>query len=747
VSPWIERSRARADVALALLAVSLLGGCSRIPEATYAGVEACASCHAREAALWRGSHHDLAMQPAGPESVLGRFDGAVFEKDGVRSRFSRRAGGYFVDTDGPDGALREYRIAFSFGFEPLQQYLIELPGGRLQALGIAWDTRPAEVGGQRWFHLYPDERIDPTDELHWTGPMQNWNAMCADCHSTDLQRNYDARQDRFETTWSDVDVACEACHGPGSRHVNWAEDRQRGGSSGDPLRGLAFALGDRSGGSWAFPPGAAIAVRTRPLASRAELETCGRCHARRAALWPDARPGEPLAQAFRVALLDPSLYHADGQILGEVYEYGSFLQSRMYAAGVTCSDCHEPHGARPRAQGNALCAQCHAPSRFDSPAHHSHSPSSEGGLCVSCHMPGRTYMGVDVRRDHSFRVPRPDLSARLGVPSACSECHPGRPTGWSNAGLARREWHYAEAIHAGRSGRADAESQLLRAIDDTGLPAIVRATALSLLPPHRGPRSAGALARAVRDPDPLVRRAVAGALASAQPAERVALGLELLGDPMRSVRLEALASLLDLERPVFSAGQLARIDRVIAEYREVQAFSADRAEAQANLGLLETRLGNAAAARAALEAAIRRQPSFVPAYLGLADLERRLGRETDAEAVLRRALSAAPRSAAARHELGLALVRQARSDEALLELRRAAELEPDATQYAWVYAVALHDTGHRDRAIEVLSRAHQRRPAAREVLRALADYEAEAGNHAAASEWLGRLRALDGPAP
>jgi predicted CXXCH cytochrome family protein len=466
------------------------------------------------------------------------------------------------------------------------------------------------------------------------------------------------------------------------------------------------------------------------------------------------RPGEPLAQAFQIALLDEPLYHADGQIQGEVYEYGSFLQSRMHASGVTCSDCHEPHSARLRASGNALCAQCHSPAHFDSAQHHHHPAASAGALCASCHMIERTYMGVDGRRDHGFRVPRPDLSVRLGVPNACNDCHADRPASWAreaverwHSGPARDGWHYAEAIHAGRSARADAEPQLVRAIGDPGLPAIVRATAVSLLPPYRGPRSAHLLAEVSGDPDPLVRRAVAGALASADPGERIALGFELLADPIRSVRLEALASLLDLERASLGAEQLARLDRAIAEYREAQAFNADRAEAQANLGSLETRLGNLAAARAAFESAIGRQPSFVPAYLGLADLERRLGRETESEAVLRQALASQPRSAAAHHELGLALVRQKRAAEALAELAKAAELDPGATQYAWIYAVALHDTGHRERAIEVLTRTHERRPALRGVLMALVNYEAEADDQAAASEWLRKLQALDAGAP
>jgi predicted CXXCH cytochrome family protein len=378
--------------------------------AAYVGGQACAGCHRAQYELWKTSDHALAMQPADGKTVLGNFNTATFTKDGVTSTFFTRDGRYFVRTDGPDGALHEYRIAYTFGVEPLQQYLIEFPRGRYQALSIAWDSRPAAAGGQRWFHLYPGEKIHHGDVLHWTGLLQNWNYMCADCHSTNLQKNYRLAEDRFDTTWTDVNVSCEACHGPGSRHVAWAQPGARDRSIGDPLRGLVVSLQDTPGNRWALAPGETIARRTQPLGSSAQVEACGRCHARRAPVWGEAVPGQPLEQAYRVSLLESPRYHADGQIRDEVYEYGSFLQSKMYRAGVTCSNCHDPHSARLRHEGNAVCAQCHLPAKYDGPQHSFHKPGTEAARCVSCHMPQRYYMVVDGRRDHSFRVPRPDLS-------------------------------------------------------------------------------------------------------------------------------------------------------------------------------------------------------------------------------------------------------------------------------------------------------------------------------------------------
>jgi len=740
-----------AGLALGILGAAL--GCQQgeapTGSPTFVGAAKCAVCHQREAELWKGSDHALAMQPADSTTVRGNFNNATFRKDGVTSTFFKRDGQFFVRTDGPDGQLHDYKIAYTFGVGPLQQYLIEFPDGRYQALSIAWDTRPAAAGGQRWFHLYPKEKIDHRDELHWTKPSQNWNFMCAECHSTGLQKNYRLAEDRFETSWSDVDVSCEACHGPGSRHVAWAQDAQRSRSSADSRRGLVFQFKDTSGGTWTVSPGEATARRSKPLSSRVEVETCGRCHARRGQIWGDYQHGQPLAETHRVAFLDEALYHADGQIKDEVYEYGSFLQSKMYHAGVTCSNCHDPHSARLRASGNAVCSQCHLPSKYDDPQHHFHRAGTEAAQCASCHMIKRYYMVVDGRRDHSFRVPRPDLSMRLGTPNACNDCHKDRSTRWAADAVTkwygpnRRDgWHYGEAIHAGRSARADAESLLVRTVEDATTPAIVRATALSLLHRNLGPNALRAVERSFHNSDPLVRRAAVSALAAVEPRTRLALGIPLLNDPIRTVRLEALSTLVAVPRNHFTAAQLKTLDQVIAEYREAQAFNADRAEAHLNLGALDAQLGKFDAAEQAYRTAIRKQPSFMPAYINLADLYRQQGQEDRVEQTLREALKADPGNGDASHGLGLSLVRQKRLRDAIPELARAAQRRPDAPRYAYVYGVALHETGDTRRALDVLKRAHERHPADREILVALVEYEAQAGNRNAAIAWARKLVAV-----
>src|SRR6516164_6100073 len=335
--------------------------------AAFVSAQACAGCHTAQFDAWKGSHHALAMQTATTATVLGGFADAKLEHFGGTTTFYRDGDKFMVRTDGSDGALHDYPIADTFGVYPLQQYLIAFPGGRLQALGVAWDSRPKDRGGQRWFHLYPGRRLKPGDPQHWTSRDQTWNYQCADCHSTGLKKNYDLAANTYATSWSDLDVACEACHGPGSHHIAWTKARGEGGaypSGGDaPRMGLTNWLKPTDNGHWEMNPETGVAKRSEQLVST-ELETCAACHSRRKVIAKNPAPGGRLLDSYLPALLEPGLYHADGQIDGEVYEYGSFLQSRMHTAGVTCSNCHDPHSAKLRAEGNAHSMLITGPGRF-----------------------------------------------------------------------------------------------------------------------------------------------------------------------------------------------------------------------------------------------------------------------------------------------------------------------------------------------------------------------------------------------
>jgi len=736
---------------LLLMAVMLLAACERKPEyptrvaaATFVGEKICAECHETQAELSRGSHHDRAMQIADSATVLGDFNNATFKKDGVTTTFFKKQNHYFVQTDGPDGKLHEYKIGYTFGVYPLQQYLVELMRGRYQALSICWDARPAAEGGQRWFHLYPNEKIDYKDILHWTGPYQNWNFMCAECHSTNLQKNYSPNADRFATSWSEINVSCEACHGAGSKHVA----NVRGAKS---EVGLVFTLKDTSGGAWAFESGQSTAKRTKPLSSRNELETCARCHSRRAQSWGAYQHGKPLVETHRVSLLDEGVYNADGQMMDveEVYEYGSFLQSKMYEAGVTCSDCHEPHSLKLRLQGNAICTQCHLPTKYEAVEHHFHKGDTEAAQCVSCHMVERKYMVIDGRRDHSFRVPRPDLSMKLKTPNACNDCHKNRSAKWATETVTKwyrpnykTEWHFGEALDAGRTGQPDAAAQLAQTFSNTKLSGIVRATALNLLQQYLRPETRQFIEQAIIDREPLVRRTAATMLSAIDPPSRLIFGMQLLNDPVRTVRLEVVPILASVPVENFNAEQRANFDRVVTEYREAQLGNADRAETHVNLGVLATALGELEQAEASYRTAIRLQPSFIPAYVNLADLYRAQNRENETEQVLREALKVEPTHADVHHALGLSLVRRQRLQEGVAELAQAAERRNDSPRYVYVYAVALHEMGETIRALQILQTAYNKFPRDREILVALVQYNRSAGNIATARDWALKLVAL-----
>jgi predicted CXXCH cytochrome family protein len=721
-----------------------------VAAASYVGGQACAACHAAEYKAWKGSHHDLAMQIADENTVLGNFNDAKFRYAGITSTFFRRNGKYYINTDGPDGKLADFEIKYTFGLTPLQQYLIELPGGRLQAFSVAWDSRPQEQGGQRWFHLYPDRKLKAGDPQHWTGIDQNWNYQCADCHSTNLRKHYHADTKQFETKWSEINVSCEACHGPGSNHIAWAKEGGDWRRFGGPGKGLTVLLDERRGATWTMDPATGNAARSQPRQGVREIETCARCHARRGQFTDDVVHGRPFADSFRLALLDDGLYWPDGQQRDEVYNHGSFLQSRMFEQGVTCSDCHEPHSLKLRAPGNAVCAQCHAPADFDTPAHHHHPVGSKGAECAACHMPTETYMVIDPRHDHSMRIPRPDLSVKLGTPNACNKCHADKKPQW--AAQAVRTWFpnprpghqtFAKALAASTSGASGAMDKLIMIVEDKGQPAIARASALARLGPRLGPAGVDVATKALNDDDALVRSAAVDALSGADPALRRQLLPRMLDDPVRRVRMDAARALASVLQAGLNDSQQAAFAKALDEYVAAQRFNADRPESRLNLGALYAERDEFDKALAEYRAAIELDPTFVQVYVNLADLYRMRGLESEAEATLRDGLKRDPKSAALHHALGLTLVRQKRTAEAITELREAAKLAPDDARLGYVYAVALDSTGQKQQALKVLEALVRRHPDDRDVLMALVTFNRNAGATLPALDYARRLAELE----
>ncbi|WP_211100061.1 multiheme c-type cytochrome [Acuticoccus kandeliae] len=608
----------------------------------YVGSATCATCHMDVTERWAGSDHALAWTKPTAETVKADFHGTEFTHDGMTARFRVEKGSYYVTVTEKDGTTRDYRVHSVAGVKPLQQYLIETEPGRLQSFDVVWDT---EKGG--WFHLYPDQNLPPSDALHWTGPYKNWNGRCAVCHATGFEKNYDPHAKTFASTAVEISVGCEACHGPGSAHVDAA----------------------RAPGGAASPVPLLMSKATEP---QAMIEQCAGCHSRRAAYEADSpTPGTPYHDSYQLSVLRPGLYHADGQILDEVYVYGSFLQSKMYARGVTCLNCHDPHSTELKAEGNAVCTQCHnpagnpafptlRPADYDSPAHTFHAEGTEGAACKSCHMVERVYMGNDWRADHSFRIPRPDLSAATGAPDACTTCHTDRDAAWAADQIAawypdprNRGPHYGTVFARGRENPAAAAGDLAAIVEDEGQSGIVRATALSLLEGSGDAAIAERLATYLADDDPLVRSAAVSIQRLAPPQDRVLRLLDLLDDPSRSVRMEAARALLDAPIARLPGVHAQNLQNALAEWRASLASNLDFPETHLQLGGLALVMRNAPAASAAFREVVEMDPQRIDAWVMLARIAASTEGTNAATQILRDAHAANPDDPTIRAYLGL----------------------------------------------------------------------------------------------
>ena len=614
------------------------------PPPRYLTSQTCATCHEDQSSAWRQSNHALAWQLPDAQTVLGDFNAASFEKDGVITHFSKDRGSFVVDIENRNGSKTRYEVVGTAGVEPLQQYLVETEPGRLQALDVAWD----EVD-RRWYHLYSEVDLPPTDGLHWTGPYKNWNARCAECHATAFEKNYDPQSRAYASRQSEIGVGCEACHGPGEAHVAWANDPsefERTDWSGVDSRGLSHAFS--------------------PDNPEAEIQLCAGCHSRREPLGDASpQPGTAFHDAYKLALMREGLYHADGQILDEVYVYGSFLQSRMYGRGVRCSNCHEPHSGGLRAEGNGVCTQCHGPAGnpdfpsltlkdYDTPEHHFHTPGSTGARCKTCHMIERVYMGIDGRRDHSFRIPRPDLSATLGTPNACTDCHGDQTAKWAEEAVAswfpdstQREDHFATAFAAAWKGEGGPQtvSLLLEAAADRSLPGFVRASALETLGRYGSAEVAEQTKILLKDEDPLVRMAAIPLQWPAPAALRVQLLMPLLDDPMRAVRIEAVRGMLDLIANDPGLQSLVSRAPAFSEYREALVAKSDFPETQMAMAGTALTFRKFAEAESAFAEAVRMDPQLIDAWIMIARLRAAQGDGQGAAHTLRDGLKFNPDSA------------------------------------------------------------------------------------------------------
>ena len=725
--------------------------------AAYVGRQSCVQCHQTQAKLWNGSHHDLAMDVATSQTVLASFDGQELRHHGQASRMFQKDGKYFVRTDGPDGQPADFEVKYVFGVTPLQQYMVEFDRpadmptdeiSRVQVLRETWDTKR-----QKWFYQNPpdvQEKLEPDDELHWTGVTQRWNTSCAECHSTNLQKNFDLASHTYHTTFSEIDVSCEACHGPGSLHVQLAKspslfwDRQRG-----------YALAKLKGES-----------------NLAEIEACAPCHSVRSPIHGGYAAGERLHDFYATELLRDQLYHPDGQILHEDYEYGSFTQSKMFHKNVRCSDCHNPHSLKLKHEGNQLCTSCHVAhpaAKYDSPSHHNHKAGSKGASCVECHMPATTYMDVDPRRDHSLRIPRPDLSVQLGTPNACVSCHiadsklppehkpkspsPNRPAEYADwlreaeqgktavqselgrlnqwADAAAEKWygtkrkkepHFAETLLDARNMRPEAQKKLIELLGNRNQPAIARATAAFELGAYVDPQpdysadAIRALREALRDKSPEVRAAAILGLENAPAEDAHRLLLPLLADPARMVRYRAAQALVTFPRDEFLSADYRSLQAVITELEDDTAHD-DRGGRHLLRALIAERQRRFEKAGEEYELAIVLEPSTSGARSNLALLLDELKQPEEAARLrreeldlLERDVRRLPENAELQRRVGLLRHLHGWHKEAESALLQAALLQPRNPAMLEYLVIYYRDTGRPQDALPLAERLLKLRP-------------------------------------
>jgi predicted CXXCH cytochrome family protein len=586
----------------------------------FTGSDQCAGCHRQEYDAWRTSQHARAMQPATPANVLGRFDGTKLLNGGVSYTFLRRGDTSLVRTTGSDGTPGDFAIRYTFGVYPLQQYLVELRGGHVQALLAAWDARPANQGGQRWFSLAPNTEASHAERFHWTGSQYNWNYMCADCHSTAVRKQYEPATDSFHTTFSEINVACEACHGPGSRHVSWARYPRlmRGVLWHDD--GLASQLTERRGITWSIDSASGNAHRSAPRTTDREIQTCTQCHARRNHIADGYTAGAPLLDYYVPLPLLAGMYYPDGQQLDEVYTVASFQQSKMYGMGVTCADCHDPHTQKLRRPGNQVCLQCHRAAKYDAATHHHHAAGSAGAQCVSCHLPDTAYMQIDLRHDHSIRIPRPDLTVALGVPNACNRCHTEHDARWASALV--KYWfptpnpgfqRFASAFAADDRNDPGAVDSLGAIANDATEPWIVRASALARLAARPGATALQAAQRWSGDSNPVIRFYALSDLEGMGAQQRLSLATPLLRDQRRAIRQEAAWLLAPLAGTLDSTTHRA-FDAAAAEFVASQRYNADRAPSRLRLVAFYAQLGRLDSAATEFKAAARLDSAAAAQY-------------------------------------------------------------------------------------------------------------------------------------
>ena len=620
---------------------------------SFVGSNTCVACHKEQFNKWQGSHHELAMQIANDSTVLGNFDNIETTIDGVEYFFFQKNNDFFVKIKEIDASENEYKITYTFGVTPLQQYLVDFDNGKKQVLRVTWDTVK-----NVWFHQYKGNRIEPHDWLHWTRGAQNWNTMCAECHSTNLEKNYFIEKDSFNTTYSEINVACESCHGPANKHIKWATDNPDGNDS--------YIL--------------------KGLDQDEQLNLCASCHARRVKLTYNLETGKKFEDQYMIQNITTNFYHGDGQIEDEDYVLGSFLQSKMFAEGVKCTDCHDSHSLKLKFDGNMLCTQCHIPANYNTEAHHFHEKNTEASLCINCHMTGKYYMGNDFRRDHSFRIPRPDQSEKYDTPNACIGCHQEKSNEWAANTIKKwygnkRQSHFSEALLlSSKNNISPSEGAMLETfINDLDFPEIARATVIENLN-FTNQEQYTALLQSLNDSSAIVRYNALLKFRALSPQERTPIALRHMNDSVRLVRIGAAQLIIGLDENTLDIKDKLNVTTARTELETMLFSNADFSTGRVQLGDYYIQNNNNYEAIKHYKMALLKDNLLMPVYSNLATAYSLVKDFKNASATLDQWIILEPNLSRPHYLKALLNFEINKNEEAISELKTAIKLNINDTR-------------------------------------------------------------------